>query len=99
MKIAKRRSHIGAAFSYIGAFMVGVAVGGGLFSYINKTEWWMNPGYGLGLTVVGLPFSISSTNHAKKAMGYNSGLVQASNMPLSFNFGMTQNGLGLQIQF
>jgi hypothetical protein len=55
---------------------------------------------GGGLVAVSIPFSIASSKHAKKGVNiYNQGLTHTDLGKIDFNFGLTQNGIGIKMNF
>lgn len=97
MKIAKTNYDIGTAFSFAGGFLVGwplgTALGGG-------DPIWALVGVGAGLIALSIPFGTAYTQHAKKAVNlYNNDLHKTASRNVDFNFGLTANGIGLNIAF
>lgn len=97
MKIAKTNYNIGSVISFAGGFMVGwplgTALGGG------EANWTL-AGVGAGLIVASIPFSISYTKHAQKAVDlYNAGLGQSWLGDVNFGIGFCNHGLGLKMTF
>ncbi|MCL2414947.1 MAG: hypothetical protein FWC94_06840 [Bacteroidales bacterium] len=82
----------GAAGGLLVGWPLGVAVAGG------EANWGLAT-IGAGLIVVAIPIFNSAKRNANRAVQiYNDG-VQAQQSNLSINFGVTHQGVGLQINF
>lgn len=97
MKRANANLITGSIFSYLGGFLIGypigTAIGGG------EPEWAM-AAVGAGLVAIAIPFSSGYNMHAKNAVGIINGeLKQNAVSEIQFQFGATQNGLGLTLKF
>jgi hypothetical protein len=97
IKSARTNNTWSSVIGTIGGFMVGYplgqAAGGG-------TANWTLAGIGGGLIVAAIPFSIKANKQAKNAVAaYNEGLKSTSLRKTEFEFGFTDNGVGLTVHF
>lgn len=84
-------------FGIPGGFLVGFVVGR---MAVGGEPNMVLLGIGGGLIAVSIPFSITSTKHAKKGVNiYNEGLKSTDIGSVDFNFGLTQHGIGLKMTF
>lgn len=97
MKIAKTNNGAATVFAIAGGFLIGwplgTAMGGG-------EPNWVLAGVGAGLVAICIPFSIGYTKNAKEAVRiYNSGLPAAEPRKVSLNFGVSNHGVGIRVNF
>jgi hypothetical protein len=97
IKSARTNNTWASIISTIGGFMVGYPIGqsaGG-----GNANWTM-AGIGGGLIVAAIPISIKANKEAKNAIAaYNQGLKSTSLRKTEFDFGFTDNGIGLTVHF
>jgi len=97
IKKAKSNYDAGMVFGAIGGFMVGFPCGTALAG--GDPEWAL-AGIGAGLIAVSIPFTTAYIKHTKNAVSiYNDGLTPVKEDVASINFGLTTNGIGLQLTF
>jgi hypothetical protein len=93
-KINKEASQL---FAIPGGFLVGWALGRAAITGEPKV---ILLGVGGAFIVASIPFSVAYSKRAKKGVNiYNEDLKQSDLGTLDFNFGLTQNGVGLKMTF
>jgi len=97
MKNAKPNHGISVLLGAIGGGLIGGAIGSSLDgSPLN----WNLLITGGGITLLGIPFSVTYIKQAKNAVEiYNNGLNHTDLGRINFNIGLTHNGLGLKMFF
>jgi hypothetical protein len=94
---AKNNDDMANAMISTSMIAFGVFIGS---SFAGGENTWIWMGFGAGLALLSFPFSIAHKNHAINAAKiYNNGLKSTGQRRYDLQFGMTQNGIGLQLRF
>jgi hypothetical protein len=95
--LAKTNNIVGTIFASAGGAILGYQLGS---SYSRSTPNWFALGAGTALIGLFIPFEIARVKHVKKAvLIYNKDLMQTTKTKAIYNFGISNNGVGLKITF
>lgn len=96
ISLAKTNNVFGSIFGGAGGFIIGY----NLASIQKRNTTWTPFIISFGLIGLSVPFSFGSANHIKKAvLIYNKGMMQTSKNKPIYKLGISNNGIGLKINF
>jgi hypothetical protein len=97
MKIATNNYYGSMVFQLPGGFLIGYPIGTAL---AGGDPNWTLAAIGAGLVVVSIPFTSAYNKHAKNAVSiYNKGLKYSTMIKPDLKFGITYNGIGINLRF
>lgn len=98
LKSAKSTNLIASILGGVGGYLIGYPIGTALAG--GQANWKM-AGIGAGLAVIAIPISISANNNIKNAIKIYNGSLRTSSFfeKSELKFAMTENGIGLVLNF
>lgn len=97
MRKAKTNVTVAGVLGFAGGVLIGIPLGTAIGGGDPK---WSLAGAGAGLVLASVPFSLSYSRNAKKAVSiYNSGLTRTGQRRLDFRFGLGLNGFAMKVNF